>query len=55
MAHREGPRGPGGELPERAYAPDYAALTRPSARSKLLAGALIAAGAGVAYAAARRR
>ena len=55
MAHREGPRGPVGELPERAYVPDYAALTRPSARSKLLAGALIAAGAGVAYAATRRR
>jgi Fe-S oxidoreductase len=55
MAHREGPRGAAGDLPERAYVPDYAALTRASARSKLLTGAAIAAGAAVGYAAARRR
>jgi Fe-S oxidoreductase len=55
MAHREGPRGPNGELPEIAYVPDYATLTRPSARTKLMTGAAIAAGVAAAYAAARRR
>jgi len=54
MAHREGPHGAAGELPEAAYVPDYAALTRPSARSKLLTGAAIAAGVAVGYAASRR-
>jgi len=55
MAHREGPHGPNGELPESAYVPDYAALTRPSARKKLMTGAAIAAGVAAAYAATRRR
>jgi len=55
MAHREGPRGAIGELPERDYAPDYAALTRPAARAKLLTGAAIAAGVAAGYAASRRR
>jgi FAD/FMN-containing dehydrogenase/Fe-S oxidoreductase len=54
MAYREGPHGAAGELPEAAYVPDYAALTRPSARSKLLTGAAIAAGVAVGYAASRR-
>jgi Fe-S oxidoreductase len=55
MAHRDGVRGPAGAFPERGYAPDYAAQTRPAARSKLLAGAAIAAGLGAAYVASRRR
>jgi Fe-S oxidoreductase len=55
MAHREGPHGAVGELPERDYVPDYAALTRPSGRAKLLTGAAIAAGIAVGYAAVRRR
>ena len=55
MAHREGPAGPTGERPELSYVPDYAALTRPSARSKLLTGAAIATGIAVGYAAVRRR
>jgi Fe-S oxidoreductase len=55
MAHREGWRGPAGDLPEREYAPDYAALTRPAARSKLMTGAAVAAGIAVACAAIRRR
>jgi FAD/FMN-containing dehydrogenase/Fe-S oxidoreductase len=55
MANREGWRGPAGDLPEREYVPDYAALTKPAARSKLLTGAAIAAGLAVGYAAVRRR
>jgi len=54
MAYCEGPHGPNGDLPERAYVPDYAALTRPSARTKLITGAAIAAGVAAAYAATRR-
>jgi hypothetical protein len=55
MANREGWRGPAGDLPERDYVPDYAALTKPAARSKLLTGAAMAAGLAVGYAAVRRR
>jgi hypothetical protein len=55
MAHREGPQGAIGELPESRYVPDYAALTRRSAEKKLMTGAAIAGGLAIAYATARRR
>ena len=47
MAEHDGPRGPSGDLPERRYVPDYAAMTRMPA-SRLAIAAAVAAGIGAA-------
>jgi FAD/FMN-containing dehydrogenase/Fe-S oxidoreductase len=55
LAHRDGPRGPAGDLPERRYVPDYAAVSRARAGTRLAAAAAVATGAVVgAYALSRR-
>ncbi len=50
MAAREGPGGPAGALPERAYAPDYAAAARNAVGPSLaVAGAVALAGVAAWY------
>jgi FAD/FMN-containing dehydrogenase/Fe-S oxidoreductase len=54
MAAHDGPRGPSGDLPERSYVPDYAAMARVDG-SKVAVGAAVAAGiAAAAYVVLRR-
>ena len=54
MAVREGPRGPSGDLPERKYVPDYAAMARAQGSSIALAAAIAAGIGAAAYASFRR-
>ncbi|MGH9410239.1 MAG: FAD-binding and (Fe-S)-binding domain-containing protein [Vicinamibacterales bacterium] len=55
LAHKDGPRGPAGDFPERKYVPDYAAMTRVDAGNVAMAAAVTAGLAAAGYALLRRR